>query len=108
LLATIRYVEGNPVAARLCHWTEAWPRSSAAAHLRGQDDGLVEVRPMLTLVDDWEAYLSDPGDEEIAAHIKKHSRTGRPLGDERFVQSLERITGRVLRRRRPGPKKPRG
>jgi putative transposase len=61
-----------------------------------------------SLVDDWEAYLSDPGDEEIAAHIKKHSRTGRPLGDERFVQSLERITGRVLRRRRPGPKKPRG
>jgi hypothetical protein len=55
---------------------------------------------MLTLVDDWEAYLCDPCDEEIAAHIKKHSRTGRPLGDERFVRSLEHITGRVLRRRR--------
>jgi len=104
LLATVRYVERNPVAARLCRRPEAWPWSSAAAHLHGRDDGLVEVQPMLTLVDDWEAYLSDPCDEEIGAHIKKHSRTGRPLGDERFVRSLERITGRVLRRRRPGPK----
>ena len=89
------------MAARL---GEAWPWSSAAVHLRGHDDDLVEVRPMLTLADDWEAYLSDPCDEEIAAHIQKHSRTGRPLGGESFVQSLERITGRVLRRRRPGPK----
>jgi hypothetical protein len=30
---------------------------------------LEEVRPMLTLVVDWGAYLSDPGDEGIAAHI---------------------------------------
>jgi len=54
LLATVRYVERNPVAARLCRTPQAWPWSSAAAHLRGQDDGLVEVQPMLTLVDDWE------------------------------------------------------
>ena len=104
LPATVPYVERTPVAARLCRRAKAWPWSSAAAHLRGHDDGLVEVRPMLTLVDGREAYLSDPCDEEIAAHIKKHSGTGRPLGDERFVRSLERITGGVLRRRRLGPK----
>jgi len=70
LPATVRYVERNPVAARLCRRAKAWPWSSAAAHLRGHDDGLVEIRRMLTLADNREAYLSDPCDEEIAAHIK--------------------------------------
>jgi len=105
LLATVRYVERNPVAAKLCRRAEDWLWSSAAAHVQGRDNGLVEVRPMLSLVDDWAAYLSDPEDDGIRTHISKHSRTGRPLGDEGFVQSLERITGRVLIRRPPGRKK---
>ena len=105
LLATVRYVERDPVAAHLCRRPEAWPWSSAAAHIRGRDDALVVVRPMLERLDDWAAYLSDAEDEEIAAHISKHSRTGRPLGDERFVPTLERISGRVTRRRRPGPER---
>ncbi len=98
------FVERNPVAAHSCRRAEAWPWSSATAHLRGWDDDLVEVRPMLDRVDDWDAYLSEPGDDGIAAHIRKHSRTGRPLGDERLLQSLERVTGLVLRRSHPGPK----
>lgn len=104
LMATVRYVERNPVAARLCRRAGDWPWSSAAAHLRGQDDGLVEVRPMLSRVADWAAYLSDTRDDDLRAHISKHSQTGRPLGNERFVQTLERITGRVLTRRPPGRK----
>ena len=105
LLATVRYVERDPVAAHLCRRPEAWPWSSAAAHLRGRDDGLVDVRPMPQRVDDWAGYLSDAEDEKIAVQIRKDSRTGRPLGDERFVRTLERISGRVLRRRRPGPER---
>lgn len=108
LLATVRYVERNPVAARLCRRAEEWPWSSARAHMRGRDDGLVEVQPMLSLVGGWESYLSESGNDGIASHIKKHSRSGRPLGDERFVQTTERLTGRVLTQRRPGRKKKTG
>jgi putative transposase len=104
LLATVRYVERNPVAAGLCESPQDWPWSSAAAHLSGRDDGLVEVQAMLSRIDNWSAYLSDGGDDEIGAHIAKHSRTGRPLGGESFVQRLERITGRRLSRRSPGPR----
>jgi putative transposase len=105
LLATVRYVERNPVAARLCSHPEDWPWSSAAAHLRGQNDALVDVQPMLARVDDWAAYLSDASDDGIGLCISKNSRTGRPLGDARFVHTLERITGRVLTHRPPGRKK---
>ncbi|HSS66266.1 MAG TPA: transposase [Gammaproteobacteria bacterium] len=105
LMAAARYVERNPVAARLCRRPQNWPWSSAAAHMSGRDDGLVEVQPMLSRIDDWSAYLFEGGDGAIGAHIAKHSRTGRPLGDEKFVQRLERFTGRRLARRRPGRKK---
>jgi len=105
LLATVRYVERNPVAARLCSHPEDWLWSSAAAHLRGQNDALVDVQPMLARADDWAAYLSDTSHEGIGLCISKNSRTGRPLGDARFVHTLERITGRMLTHRPPGRKK---
>ena len=58
LLATVRYVERNPVAARLCRHPGEWPWSSARTHLEDIDDGLVTVKPMLDRVPDWSAYLS--------------------------------------------------
>lgn len=105
LLSAVRYVERNPVAARLCQRPDDWRWSSAAAHLRGRDDGLVEVEPMLSRVDNWAVYLSETADDNIGARIATSSRTGRPLGDEQFVRALERITDRVLARRPPGRKK---
>lgn len=33
LMATVRYVERNPVVAKLCHQPQEWPWSSAAAHM---------------------------------------------------------------------------
>ena len=37
--------------------------------------------------------------------IRAHERTARPLGDEAFQRKLEKQLGRVLRRRKPGPKR---
>ena len=104
LLAAARYVERNPVGAGLCRHAEDWPWSSAAAHLRGRNDGLVEVRPMLSRIGNWAVYLSETGDDNIGAHISTSSRSGRPLGDAPFVRTLEQITGRALARRPAGRK----
>jgi len=43
----------------------------------------------------------DPDDAES---LRRHERTGRPLGSERFVVRAERALGRVLWPRRPGPR----
>src|SRR5512136_131394 len=51
LLAAVRYVELNPVRARLVELPWQYPWSSAAAHVRGRDDVLVKVRPMLGRVE---------------------------------------------------------
>ena len=105
LLATVRYVERNPVAARLCRHPRDWRWSSANAHFAGRDDGLVRVKPMLERISDWEAYLSaGQKKDETQQLIQQHARTGRPLGDHTFVRKLEEITGKVLVPKRPGRK----
>lgn len=105
LLAAVRYVERNPVAAQLCQHPEEWQWSSARAHLLGRNDGLVDVRPMLSRISDWAMYLASDEDDGIRDRIAASTRTGRPLGDELFVQTLEKITGRELTPQRPGRKK---
>ena len=104
LMAAARYVELNPVRAGLCARPEDWRWSSAAAHLAGRDDGLVTAAPLLELAGDWRALL-DGGLEDVAlAAIRKHERTGRPLGSEAFVEMLEQDLARPLKRAKPGPK----
>jgi len=103
LLATVRYVERNPVAAGLCREPQDWKWSSALAHLRGEDDLLVRVKPMLDRVDNWREYLSDVRKTtDLIELISLHTRTGRPLGDGSFVSMLEKITGRKLLPKRLG------
>jgi hypothetical protein len=101
LLATVRYVERNPVAARLCESAGQWPWSSARAHLRGQDDGLVRAKPMLDRINDWQAYLSNDVENHQTDSIRRHTRTGRPLGTAEFVHNLEQVTGKPLAPKRP-------
>src|SRR5882672_11052106 len=47
LLAAARYVELNPVRAKLARRARDWRWSSARAHLDGLDDDLVRVHPLL-------------------------------------------------------------
>jgi len=65
LLATVRYVERNPVAARLCDKPEQWRWSSAQAHIEGKDNKLVRVQPMLGRIDDWQSYLADSNEPTV-------------------------------------------
>ena len=83
---------------------EEYGWSSARAHLHGQDDGLVSVAPLLQMMPDWPALLNSGLDESEGVTLRRHERTGRPLGDESFVKRLEQIVGRILRRQKPGPK----
>jgi putative transposase len=104
LLACARYVELNPVRARLARRPRDWRWSSARAHLAGKDDGLVRVRPLLALAPDWPDFLAEGLDEADHEAIRAGERTGRPLGSARFVARLEKRLDRPLARRKPGPK----
>jgi putative transposase len=96
LRACARYVELNPVRAKLAADAAAWPWSSARAHLSGCDGGLVRTAAMLERVDDWAQFLAGGlSDEELAA-IRHGESTGRPLGSTDFVKGLEAKLDRVL------------
>ena len=108
LLTASRYIEMNPVRARLVKSPENYPWSSASAHLNGRDDSLVKVRPLLDMVGDWQSFLWGPIPGRELQNLKRHERTGRPLGAPRFIHQLELAVGRVLQRGKPGPKSKRG
>ncbi len=104
LLSAARYVELNPVRARLARRAQDYPWSSAAAHLAGRDDRLVKIGPLLALVDDWAAFLEDGLEASAAEALRRHERSGRPLGGESFLAALERRLERTLAPQRRGPK----
>jgi putative transposase len=108
LLAAVRYVELNPVRARITGDPVEYPWSSAGAHVRGRDDGFVEVKPLLELVDDWREFLSSGLTEDEYKDLRKHERTGRPLGSSKFLLKLEKKLGKILSPQKGGrPKKKR-
>lgn len=104
LLVGARYVELNPVRAKIERnpWDYRW--SSVRAHRAEKDDRLVRVAPLLEFVDSWTDFLAEGGDNEGIERLRRSQKTGRPLGDEQFIKRLERITGRTLLLQKPGPK----
>lgn len=94
--AAVRYVELNPVRAGLVARPQDYPWSSARAHLDQRDDLLVKVRPMLEVVGDWASYLGAAANDD-QERLRRHVETGRPLGDDPFIEALERKLGRPLR-----------
>ena len=81
-----------------------WPWSSARAHLAGRDDDLVKADPLLERVPDWKAHLAEGLDDDRLEALRRHARTGRPLGAAPWVKRLEKRLGRPLAPRKPGRK----
>jgi len=109
LLAAVRYVELNPVAAGIADTPATYEWSSAAYHLgRERADPLVADRTLLGLVHDWTTFLQDGIDEMEAKRLERALAGGLPCGSEAFVEGLERRFGRRLTPGRPGrPRKKR-
>jgi len=103
LRSAVRYVEMNPARARLVREPGRYRWSSAKAHLTGQDDGLVKVKPLLQRYGDWRKVLGkEVGTDETSMVLRSHERTGRVLGAEGFVAKVARLVGREVRPGKPG------
>lgn len=104
LLAAVRYVELNPVRAKIVTKSQDYRWSSARAHFEGIDDDLVKVKPMLDRVENWAELLAGGEQMEFDA-MRIHERTGRPLGMEGFVEKVSSLVGRDLSKKKTGPKR---
>jgi putative transposase len=110
LWAALRYVERNPVRARIVQRAESYRWSSAAAHCRLQADPvLATVREwvrQLESIDDWSSWLAEGDRSEEMDVLRRYVETSLPCGDDGFVRRLEGQVGKNLRVRSRGrPKK---
>ena len=105
LIASARYIERNPVRAKIVENPEDFPWSSARAHIGGTVDALIEASPLTEEIRDWRSFINQEESEETIKGIRRNLVTGRPLGDEAFIERLEKMTGRVLKKQKTGPKR---
>jgi len=103
LISAARYIELNPVRAGLVNKAEDWEWSSAKAHITGKDNEIIKVNPLIKIVNNWEELLFDDSDD--FSLLRMHEKTGRPLGSDDFIHKCEFISGRVLKKKKTGPKK---
>ena len=112
LRVCVRYVERNPVRV-IDGINHAWeyPWSCARYHmgleindpLLGNRKHKAKYSEFLPEILDWKSFLSTP--EDGLAILREKTRTGRPCGNESFMNKVEEMTGRILRPQKPGPKK---
>ena len=104
LLAATRYVLLNPVRAGLAAQPGDWPYSSARAHLGQAKDELVDIDALADRIADWNQLLAVAPNWGERSRFRRHESSGVPLGDERFLEEVQELTGRdlegELRRRR--------
>jgi putative transposase len=104
LIACTRYIERNPVRAKIIADPGDYPWSSAQAHLGKRSDKLIIDCALTEEIGDWAAFINQEDDAEIVKRLRKHLSTGRPLGDESFIEQLESMTGRIFKKQRGGRK----
>ena len=104
LAAALRYVSLNPVRARLVGRARDWRWSSVRAQLGGRNDGVTTLAPVRKRFPDFANFLSEEADAEMIERLRNAESIGRPLGNRKFLDRLERTTRRVLRPAKRGPK----
>ena len=99
IIAAARYIENNPVRAKLVEKAWDWKWSSAREHVFGKEKGILELSDISRYIDvkDWKYFLSQKEEKRIIDSIKSNTLTGRPSGNEAFVSRLENITGKRLK-----------
>ena len=107
LWAVMRYIERNPVRARIVKKAEDYPWSSARAHVLGMQDDVLSEESRLAgnELRSYRAFLRKD-DAETNETIRRATSTGRALGSDGFIRKLERHLGRHLFPKKGGrPKK---
>lgn len=107
LWAVAAYIEQNPVRAKMIKKAEDYRYSSARVHLCGHNDGI--LGKMLFETGQRKGYIefirAGAKQEELNA-IRNHTKSGRPIGSEKFILKIEHKLDRMFRAKPRGrPKK---
>jgi putative transposase len=94
LLTMLRYIERNPVRAKLVDRAEDWRWGSARVRLHGTD----ELKALLSEwpVDrrrDWTRWVNQPQTAAEEESLRQAIRRSRPFGNEKWVEKTARKLG---------------
>ena len=70
----------------------------------GEDDLVSVDVPPPGVIEDWSAWLAQPDEESVTAYLRQQTTTGCPCGSETFLDQLESLLNRTVRRKKPGRK----
>jgi putative transposase len=98
LYSAIRYVENNPVRTGIVERPHEYKWSSAKAHVNKDIDPVLSYDCyLINEINDWLSYLLEKEDEVFTANIRRCTKTGRPCGDDIFIETIEKFFDRKLR-----------
>jgi putative transposase len=111
LLHCYRYIELNPVRARMVSDPADYPWSSYRANALGIESDLRTPHELYCSLGEgterlaaYRALFAAHVDDEPTADIREATRRGLALGDDRFIREMEARTGTRLRAGKSGPK----
>jgi putative transposase len=96
----MRYVELNPVRAKICRKPWRYQFSSAAVHVDANAQSeLLSLPRWYDMISpkQWRNQLDRKIDETDLARLRVNTHTGRPLGTDSFLSKLEKTLGRRVR-----------
>jgi putative transposase len=96
LLTVLRYIEANPLRARIVKRAEAYPWSSYRVHGLGEADPLVDSLIMYEQLSPlakvrqrkWAEKVHRPLDEATLADVRRSTASGLPYGNRAWVRRL--------------------
>ncbi len=99
------YIALNPVRAGLVKRAQDWKWSSIHAHMAGCDDTITTVAPAISRIGNISNILEGDNDLSRFEALRKAEITGRPIGNNDFIEGLEKQTNRTLKPKKRGPTK---
>lgn len=90
LWVVARYIEQNPLRAKMVRQAEDYPYSSARAHIAGEVDKVL-TDELFSGAEraDYIKFIKAPIPGKEMELIRINTKRGKPLGDNRFIKRLE-------------------
>ena len=99
-LACARYIERNPVRAKMVKRPQGWQWSSARVHCSIEKKDILKVNELFDYVGkkgrDWQDFIEEHDYLQEIKEIRQQTIRGRPLGNGTFLKKLEKKLNRSL------------
>lgn len=103
-LRAARFIETLPITSGITNKPENYLWSSAKFRVKVIGNPVLKQFPTFDSVIDWKDFLSRPMDMAELKTIQTHLQTGRPRGNNLFLDMIEEKTGRPVRPQKRGRK----